>query len=314
MDYTNEQVMNLPLDDRPDGWFNPWILTDDEIVKMRQGFKGGALKWSRFVENKLPQLSVKEERILKAIFERDKRVANCGKIGSRLGKDGLPYQFTNKCHQYHICQRCQNERQDEHYQRLLKLDGCQVIFDDRKNMVATYGADVKTYSFKLADGRQVTVIDSDQPVEGAVELNHELAKQLKTIHITGTKISGKLGKEQGPTIEAKEEEKLFVNSYIIEGSNEAQELAKQEFFEQTKDLQPTSVKDLKRILVYLNQLWLEILTKHCTKIHLLNKHFISINENDLDWTKRREYVEQWLRSSKRTILTNREPIRSDFTI
>lgn len=305
--FTNEEILNgSPM---PDGWFNPYTISQDQIDSMRQSFRGGALKWSQFVEANLPNLDSKLERKLKKAIETEKRIKNCGKIGTRMGKDGLPHNFRHKCHRYESCLSCRIEREKEHFERLVELDGCQVVFNDRKNMVATYGADVKTYSFKLADGRQVTVIDSEDEIPGAIEMNYELAKELKSIHVTGTKISGKLGKEKKPVVQAEEQTTLFVTSHIIEASQEVKDQIEQEFYEQTKDLQPASVQDLRRILIYLNQLWLDIVTKYCEEIHLLNKHIITINENDLDWTKRREHIDKWLKNSKRMKLVNMESTR-----
>jgi len=238
---TNRTIMNSG--EYPEGWFNPFTMTVEELDAMREKFAGGSLGWQRLIEDKIPFLDSKAERKLKLNLCKLERVRNCGKEATRIDKNGLPYNYYPSCNQYDICAKCQHRREREHFKRLISLDGCQVIFNDRKDKVAEYTTAI-TYSFRLADGREVTVIDTQDKIEGAQYMNYSLAKELGSIIVTGTKTSGKLGKKDKQP-EEKEQRKVVTISHIIEASLEIKEQIKREYYEKTIGFKPQTLDELE---------------------------------------------------------------------
>lgn len=293
-DYTNEQIMNTPSEFCPPDWFNPWLLTEREIDEMRDKFEGGSLAWSRFVEKSLPQLDYKTERIKKRDIERLRKVANCGKtLTTKLGKKGLPYHYAPQCKVYDLCPRCRTKREDEHFQRLNALDGCQYLVNQRAETVAQYHQiGIKTYSFKLPNGDDITVIDTKEPIENAQEMSYQVAKTMKSIQISNTKTSGKAGisepkKEMGIAIT------VTLLAHQFEATSEIRQRIEAEYLEETKDFQPTSLEVVPALLKKCQAIWFEIVKKHCDTVHVVSTYNLYITEDDLDWTDRKEYIKKW---------------------
>ncbi len=298
MDYTNEQIIALPEELRPIDWFNPWLLGEEEVDKMRQDFKGGALKWSRFVEEKLPQLDPKLERQNKIQTNKQKDAERCGCEITWIDKKGLPRKGRYQCKHYDICPKCRANRQKQHNDRLKELQskGCQFVEGQKKEMLAQFGKD--TYTFKLPDGREITVIPkTDEPI--GQSLTYQSMKQFNEISITGNRVSGNLGKEDQATGNPIESRQVAVTSHIIEASKEVEELIEAEFYKETKDFEPTDLDSLEKLLYRCNYIWLALAQKYCDKVHFLGRNMITITEFDLDWTDRKEYIKKWQEKVKK---------------
>lgn len=290
--FTNQEIMGM--DDKPDGWFNPFTLSEQEIDTMRESFKGSGLDWQRWCEEYLPQLDSKAERKLKVACKKLDSYRQCGKVISWIGKDGLPCTHIHNCNRYDICLRCQMRRQNEHVNRLRELDGCRYVFDG-DNITAKYGKD-SVYNFKLADGRKVSVIKTDDNI--GYELSHESIKELKSIVVTGNRTSGNLGSKPIKE-EAKEQRTVMVTSHIIEALDEVKEAIKLEYYQITKDFLPKTIDELVSCLKRCNAIWLDIVNKRCEKNHIVGKKLLLLTEDDIDWTDRQIFIEKELNAQIR---------------
>lgn len=288
--FTNEEILNGSS--MPDGWFNPYTISQEQIDTMREEFKGSGLDWMRYCQEYLPQLDSKAERKLRIELNKLEGVKRCGSSIIWIDKKGLPHEGTFECKRYELCPRCQAKRQKEHISRLMELDGCRYVFGE--NATAEYGKD-KVYNFTLADGRKVSVIDTDDPGIGC-ELNHDsILKELTSITVTGTRTSGTLGKEK-KTLE-KEQRIVSVYSHIIDAPREVKDTIKTEYYQKTKSFLPTTLDELVNYLKRCNAIWLEIAHRHCEKIYIVGKKNLTITEDDIDWSERQSFIEKELNAS-----------------
>lgn len=295
---TNRMIMSVAV--KPDGWLNPFELTEQDIDKMRVEFKGSGYKWMRYVESKLPNLDPKAERKLKIEMNKLLDVQRCGSEITWIDKFGLPHTGKYQCKHYDICKPCNHFRQKEHTERLMKLDGCQVIFDQRAEMIAKHGED-NVYSFKLSDGREASVINSNEKI--GTELNYSVVRELSSIAVTGNRVSGTLGIEKSTNPQAQETQTLTMPMHIIEAPQEIKKQIEREYLEETKKLLPQTVDELIETLKECNRIYLRIAHKHCDKIHFLGKKILVITEFDLNWQERQNIIEERLNAPFRQAIS-----------
>lgn len=287
---TNQQILDMVAEERPDGWFDPF--NSQELEKARKEFKGSSLKWQQYVEEKLPMLNPLEERKLKLKLDRQKKLENCGELVNRMNSQGIYKLVPQWCNNYKECPKCKARRQQEHFDRLMKLDGQPFVINRRAEMAATYGKE-HVYSFKLASGDEVTVIVTNEKVENASgEISHEIARQ--EITVSGTKVSGDAGKEKRSQLEVDESTPVLLTSCTFEASEELRQQIEKEYLEETKDFSPSSIPNLASLLLKCQQIFFAIIQRYCEEIHIVGKYFVYINENDLDWTNRQLYIEKRL--------------------
>ena len=272
----------------PDGWFNPYTISQEQIDNMREEFDGSGLDWQVYVKENLPNLCPKTERKLKVESNKLKSVKRCGSEIVWIDKKGLPHEGIYECKRYELCPRCQARRQKEHINRLMELDGCRYVFD--QDVTAKYGKE-NVYNFKLADGRKVSVIKTDDAI--GCELGYQSAKELGSIIVTKTRTSGNLGNKPQKE-ENKEQRTVMVTSHIIEAPKEVKKTIKLEYYEKTKDILPKTLDELASYLKQCNAIWLDIARSHCDRIHVIGKKLLSITEDDIDWTDRQIFIEKEL--------------------
>lgn len=287
---TNQQILDMA--ERPEGWFDPYNC--QELEKARSQFKGSSLKWQQYVEEKLPMLNPLEERKLKLKLDKQRKLERCGELANRMNSQGIYRLAPQWCNNYKDCPKCKARRQQEHYNRLMKLDGQPFIIGNRAETVAHYHKlGIDTYSYRLADGRDITVINTNQPVENASgEVNHEIAKQ--EITVTGTKVSGEAGKEKTSQLDVDESTPVLLTSCTFEASEETRQQIEKEYLKETQDFTPSSIQNLASLLLKCQQIFFAIIQRHCEEIHFVGKYFVYINENDLDWSNRQAYIEKRL--------------------
>lgn len=285
-EFSNRDILNMPEDDRPPEWFNPWTLSQELLDDMRSEFKGGSLKWQRFVEESLPNLNPQEERRLKKKADKDRKLHNCGKRMVKFTANGMVYWLPWYCNNYEECPKCRERREQQHYDRLRKLDGCQFVVNQRKEATAKYE---RTYSYKLLDGTDITVIESDEKIEGAQEMNYKTAREHQHIQVSGTRVSGKAGKEEkSKQVEENEETRsVLLVSHILDCDRETEIKIQKAYYERTKDFQPKTIDEAAELLKQCQAIWFEEAKKLCDKIHIVNHYKIVITQFDLDWSKRR---------------------------
>lgn len=290
--FTNEEILNgSPM---PDGWFNPYTISQEQIDNMRESFKGSGLSWQRHCEEYLPHLDSKAERKLKVASKKLESYHLCGKVITWIGKDGLPCTHIHNCNRYDICLRCRMRREKEHVSRLRELDGCRYVFDE-ENVTAKYGKE-NVYNFTLADGRKVSIIKTDDNI--GCELSHESIKELKSIVVTGTRTSGNLGNKPDKE-EVKEQRTVMVTSHIIEALDEVKKAIKLEYYELTKNFTPKTLDELVSYLKQCNAIWLDIVNRCCDKNHIVGKKMLVLTEDDIDWSERQSFIEKELNASIR---------------
>ncbi len=289
--FTNEEILNgSPM---PDGWFNPYTISQEQIDNMRDEFKGSGLDWMRYCQEYLPQLDSKAERRLKIESKKIQSFQQCGKVISWIGKDGLPCKHIHNCNRYDICRRCNSRRKKEHIDRLRSLDGCRFVLE--QNMTPELGKG-KVYNFTLTDGRKVSVIETDQPI--GMELNYDSIKGLTDIAITGKRTSGNLGKSVTIKEEVKEQRTVMVTSHIMEALAETKEAIRREYLEATKDFLPKTLDELATCLKRCNAIWMEIVERRCENNHIVGKKILVLTEDDIDWTARQEFIKKELNEQK----------------
>lgn len=287
-DITNEELLARPADERPVEWINPWILSQEDIDKLRKEFKGGYKKWREYVREHIPFLDPETEGKLKRDLNKSEDIKKCGKPMTWTDKQGMLHEGTYMCKHYDICPICQRIKKEEHTRRLQELDGCQYVFNLKKEMVAKYGKQ-NTYSFTTASGKEVTVVKSEEKIEGAEEVSWQTLKTLSEIVVTGHRTSGTLGIKSCPGKEKKETREVMVQSvFVPEDKKDEVHLA---YYEKVKNIQPLSLDDYVDELKKCNRIFIETVKQVCEgEIHFLGKKIHSITEDDLDWTERNEKV------------------------
>lgn len=272
-------------------WDTP-ELTEIDLDELRESFNGSGLDWKRHCEINYPHLDSKAERKLKIECSKMQAVRDCGKEITNIGKDGLPAIGIYQCKRFDLCHKCRERRKKEHVDRLLSLDGCRYVFD--QHVTSEYGKGA-VYNFTLADGRKVSIIETDQPI--GLEMNHNSIKELSNIGITGNRVSGNLGKKPNKE-EVKERRTVMVTSHIIEALKEVKEAIKLEYYERTKDFMPKTLDELAAYLKQCNAIWLDIVNRRCEKNHVIGKKILVLTEDDVDWTQRKECIDKWLKEAE----------------
>lgn|SRR5574341_812506 len=287
-EFSNRDILNMPEDDRPPEWFNPWTLPDEILESMRSEFKGGSLKWQRYVEENLPNLDPKKERQLKKEAEKKRKLLQCGKRIYKFTATGQVYTVPAHCNDYEHCPKCRERREQQHVDRLRRLDGCQYVVNQRAEATAKYEL---TYSYKLLDGTDITVIESDEKIEGAREMNYQVAREHQHIKVSGTRVSGSAGKEEKSKSQQVEEEgetrSVILASHILDCDGKAESEIRKAYYERTKDFQPKSLDEAVELLKKCQAIWFELAREHCEEIHFVSNYSVVITQNDLDWSKRR---------------------------
>lgn len=286
-DVTNRMIMNL-LEEKPEGWFNPFEMTVEELDELRTNFKGAAIDWERFIQDKIPFLDSKVERGLKLTENIKRDVLMCGKKRLRVDrKTGKLEEYTAFCGRCDLCVKCCIRKEKEMMNRFEKMEEYQFLEiepEARKNWIKELGKE-KVYFQPLASGKVLMVADGEI---GGELFTHDEAKKYAKVPPKGAKCSGNLGKStpvvKQTTNNEEPTETIYQATFTVDATEEAMRKINEEYKAQTIHIIPRKLSELQGCIYKCEKILEEILKKYCTKIHNTKRTKTVMTENDFDWT------------------------------
>lgn len=281
MDYTNEQIISLPIELCPVDWFNPWLLTEQEIDTMRQDFKGGFKKWAEYVKNNLPQLDPAKEAKIKWETNKSRDIRMCGTI-SKVRINPLTKQLKKEV--WHCkrrdCPKCKVRKEEDLRSRLCKMVGQSYLILDNEKEVEKLLRDnqIKNYFRKVTEDGKVLLI-ADKPIGETFTL--KMAKDFATLPPKGTNMSGHLGKDAIVAVEATSKEVIVsCAEYLIDATPDELKEVEEEYQQEVESIEAKTMEDIQSLVYRCEDILELILERRQVKVFFLYRTKTIVNEKD----------------------------------
>lgn len=285
---TNRTIMNTG--EIPEGWFNPFTLTHEELDKMRIKFKGGYKKWQEWVREFIPFLDIKSEGKLKKIVNRDKDISMCG-VATRGGINPITGKF--QCVTWYCkrrgCPKCETRKKSLVRDRLEKVIGKQYLeLDNEAQVQQTLNENEGVSYIRIPsdNGKILLVIDTDKHI--GQTFTYELAKQYSELPPSGKNISGKLGldvpvvPEDNYSLDFDNREvQVSTGEFLLDTNETTIKELKREYEKETKDLDaPKSIDDCQKMVYQREKILQDIAVRLEINIFFLYRTIITITEKE----------------------------------
>lgn len=283
VEVTNRMVMNTG--EYPDGWFNPFTLTVDELDKMREGFTGGFKKWAQFIKDNIPFLDSKEEGKLKRRVNKDRDIRLCGtrcktKINPLTRK---LYHELWSCKRRN-CLRCMARKQSALTERVRKIeDGYYTIVTLKESEVLVESNDGNSILRIPIDKDRIMIINNKGI---GSELTEEAIKEYVKIPPAGMNISGKLGKNSGVLTASadddpfEEQVEVSVAEFIVEATQAQMREVEEQYNLDTDDIEPDRLEDCQKAIYQCENILQRIIKDKGLGIFFLYRTKSSIKKKD----------------------------------
>ena len=281
---TNRTIINSG--EYPDGWFNPFTLTVEELDAMREKFAGGFKKWSQFVKDNIPFLDSKEEGKLKRKVNKERDLRQCGTRG-KLRLNPLTrklYRGVWHCKR-RDCPKCTAKKEKDLLERMMKLAGNHytIVTPIEAAALVEQHSSIATFC-KPIDGEHVLVINDKGIGEVFTE---QLARQYAKVPPAGKNISGKLGKNSGVLVADAEDDngkkvEVSVAEFLVDANQEQMLEIEEAYDKETKDIQPDKLEDCQKAIYQCENILQRIIKDKGIGIFFLCRIKFIITEKDFE--------------------------------
>ena len=280
---TNRTIINSG--EYPEGWFNPFEMTVEELDKMRETFTGGFRKWARFVAEKIPFLDSKEEGKLKREVNKKRDMRLCG-TRCRVRLNPLTRQVYHEV--WHCkrreCPRCTARKEKNLLDHMTKLVGKHYVIVTRKEaeaLVEKHGS-VSTF-VKPIDKDHIMVINNKEIGETFTD---DIARQYAKVPPAGMNISGKPGKNSGVLQDDsnpfEKQVEVSVAEFVVDTTQEQMLVIQEEYNKETKDIQADDMEDLQEAVYQCENILQRIIKDKGIGIFFLYRTNFIIKEKEFE--------------------------------